>query len=179
MSNRKPLSRAFNCAVDTIARKLFPAGFDVSDSAPSSIDEILHYYNKYNRLCVWSGESDQTIFADREINYAFRAWHDHAHIRPYLFGDSAPYAFDYRGEGLTLIEQMNDIRKVYGRGKLSEFFAEILHAEIIGEFDYCEKYGGFPIDQYGFVSDYLLGGVNFALASSRYGVSVPQSERLS
>lgn len=157
----EPVSRAFNVAVLHIASKVLPCGFDVSADAPQDFDSLMVHYKKTGRVLVWVGASEQTIFADEEVNYAFRAWHDSKHILGEL-------PFTREGEAEAMREQMKDILALYD-GEAAALFCCLLRAEILGQFDYQERYGGFPVDQIGFVSAYLT---NRSVAlSGYYGVS--------
>ena len=147
----QPLDHAFNRAVHHIANKLLPNGWDVSDTAPSSLAELKAYYATTGRICVWSGRSDYTIFADRETNYAFRAWHDYHH----LLGN---HEFTPDGERAVETEQWSDIWQLYGPGH--NHWADILHAEIGGQGEYERANGTFPADQMAFVRAYLADPVS-------------------
>lgn len=158
-----PLNTRFNVAVNHIASRLFPCGFDVADSAPGTLDSLLKHYLATGRVMVWGGASEQTIFADSETNFAFRAWHDSKHI-------FATLPFTLAGETQAFAMQATDITALYD-GQTARDFIAILRAEIIGQFEYKESLGGFPIDQIGFVRLYLSDplaalNVNFGISKS-------------
>lgn len=146
-----PLSVPFNVAVLHIATRLFPCGFDVAADAPQTFDSLMAHYNKTGRVLVWNGASDKTIFADSEVNYAFRAWHDSKHILKRL-------PFTREGEMKAMECQMLDVRAIYD-GATARSFCAILQAEIRGQFDYKERHGGFPLDQAAFARAYVLNAV--------------------
>ena len=146
----QPLDHAFNRAVHHIANKLLPNGWDVSDPAPSSLAELKAHYATTGRICVWSGGSDYTIFADRETNYAFRAWHDYHH----LIGN---HEFTPDGEHAVMMAQQSDILALYGD---NQGFADLIHAEIVGQGEYERANGVFPQDQMAFVRAYLADPVS-------------------
>lgn len=147
MIKQEPLSRAFNVAVLHICGKVLPLGFDVSENAPQNYQELIEHYLATRRVLVWNGASDKTIFADCEVNYAFRAWHDSRHI-------IGRHDFTREGEFKTMASQCMDVCAIYD-GPQAEYFCAILDAEIMGQFEYAEKRGGFPVDQFGFVQAYL------------------------
>lgn len=164
----KPLDRGLNIAVRTIANRLFPCGFDVTSEIISTIPDMVSRWQS-GRPVVWNGASDQTIFADAEINFAFRAWHDHCHLRPIFreresasppkyipWNPSHAYQFDSQGEFLTLNEQKRDLVTLYGRTDRVRQWCQILDAEIIGQFQYNEIHGNFPTNQRAFVEDFML-----------------------
>ena len=74
------LSRKLNAAVLAMVNNLLPMGYDVSDNAPDTYEKLVNHVNKTGRILVWSGASETTIYGDREVNYAFRAWHDYVHF---------------------------------------------------------------------------------------------------
>lgn len=150
------LDKSLNVAVLHIADRLLPMGFDVSDHAPSTYEDLLDWYNKTRRISVWSGGSEKTIFGDREVNYAFRAWHDYHHIRL-----RAPFTAE--GERAVLIAQQNDILTLYGYSDKTMHWLDILNAEIIGQREYEDINGVFPDDQMEFVKSYLKSR-SFALS---------------
>lgn len=173
----KPVNRAFNVAVRHMATQLFPTGFDVKADAPSTIFELCKSFES-GRLTVWSGASDHTIFACPETNHAFRAWHDHAHIRPnirfdYDFNPHLAYPFTREGERRTMIEQISDIRKLYGNGLAAKTFGALIEAEIIGQFDYAGNHGGaFPEYQADFTRAYLVNPESAVRADFRISIEV-------
>lgn len=144
----RPLSIPFNVAVLHIANQIFPCGFDVSERAPQDFDSLVAHYDKTGRVLVWNGASDKTIFADAEVNFAFRAWHDSKHI-------TGGHDFTWEGESAALTAQCADVRAIYD-GAQADFFCRLLDAEIAGQKNYQDKRGGFPLDQAAFVRAYLL-----------------------
>jgi len=172
-----PMNRRFNIAVNHIASILFPAGFDISPSAPSSINGLCESFTS-GRLTVYDGASDKTIFACTETNYNFRAWHDHCHVRPSRnklgrYYPSLCYQFTESGESSVCLEQYKDIESLYGNGRESSIFKRIIHAEIMGQWQYKESLGGFPIDQYGFVAMYLQDSLR--AMNTNFGISRPHT----
>jgi len=141
------LSIPFNVAVRHISDKIFPCGFDVSEDAPKTYDELVAHYHKQARLSVWNGASDRTIFGCPETNYMFRAWHDSKHL---LYD----HPFTPDGERSVMLQQQADIGALYD-GAQADYFCEILEAEIMGQLQYAEIHGDFPGDQIGFVRAYL------------------------
>lgn len=148
MEKRNPLSPGFNVAVAAIARRILPCGFDVSPDAPGTHTALMAHYKATGRVLVWSGASGRTVFACRETNYAFRAWHDSKHI---LF--NLPFTMD--GEAKVMRLQQADIRALYD-GQRADLYCAILEGEVIGQGEYNEMYGGYPVDQAAFVAAYLV-----------------------
>ena len=166
----EPLSRPFNVIVNAIAAKLYPTGFDVSANAPANwFDLYAHVWNTH-RMTVSNVNSEKTIFADAEHNYAFRAWHDHCHLRNrdgIFLGSSLmemveyPGTFDWAGEVWVYQQMVQDVVKVYG--ECSPDISKILEAEVIGQFLHKEVWGDFPNDQMAFTRDYLVAPISALL----------------
>src|SRR5438067_89761 len=81
LPSARPVDAALNRAVLRMAAIVCPGGYDVSSSAPSSFRELVRHLDDGGRMTVYGGGSEGTIFADNEVNYAFRAWHDWTHYR--------------------------------------------------------------------------------------------------
>lgn len=155
MGAREPLDRSFNIAVLAMARRLLPCGFDVSDDAPDTYAKLRRHAEKTGRIMVWSGASDRTIFADPEVNYAFRAWHD---LRHYTGRND----FSHYGEYCTYQAQYVDLQRMHGRETAKRWRA-ILHAEVMGMLQYKERWLDFPSDQRAFVEACLRDDVATAI----------------
>lgn len=146
----KPLSPAFNAAVMTMANRVCPAGYDVSDDAPASLTELQDRVARTGRINVDRANSDRTIFGDPEHNWAFRAWHDWTHL-----AISAPFTLD--GELAVAHRQIQDMHLAYGHGKQAQEFARLIMSEVYGQALYFRNHGKFPEDQIAFTHDWLRG----------------------
>ena len=161
----EPLSRPFNVIVNAIAAKLYPTGFDVSANAPANWFDLSNCVHKTGRMTVSNVNSEKTIFADAETNYAFRAWHDHCHLRNRdsiflgsghtrpLSNGAYPGTFDWAGEVWVYQQMVQDVVKVYG--ECSPDISKLLEAEVIGQFLHKEVWGDFPNDQMAFTIAYM------------------------
>lgn len=146
------LDRGLNCAVQHIASRLFPTGFDVGDVAPDTFDSLRDHVQRTGRMLVWSGASDRTIFGDPEINYAFRAWHDWCH----LYGNGGQgFPFTREGEAGAVALQQDHLRALYGDTAQTRKWCAILDCEVNGQAQYQAETGQFPADQVAFTIDYL------------------------
>lgn len=144
-----PLSIRLNVAVQHIASKLFPCGFDVSSEAPDTFEKLAETVRYGGRMIVWNGASDKTIFADEEVNFAFRAWHDWCHIA----GD---FPFTPEGEMHAALMQMDHIKQLYGNTKEALEMASLVWTEVVGQVQYNLAHDGeFPVDQMAFAKAYL------------------------
>lgn len=111
-----------------------------SDNAPYSYETLRSAST--SSLVVWSGASDKTIYGDASVNWAFRAWHDSLHLK-------LNAEFNESGERRVAFEQA----RLIGGGT----FGTILVGEIVGQAEYLNKYGQFPVDQVEFMRNYLKG----------------------
>ena len=144
-------SQAFNEAVHAMAKRLMPQGFDVSDHAPQTYDELMAHHAATGRIKIWAGASDRTIFGEGPdglvTNHAFRAWHDWTHV---FFG----LDFTKEGEYEVALRQSDAIDAQY-RPIIADYLNLIVQAEVVGQFRYKVQWGAFPLDQYGFVVAYM------------------------
>lgn len=141
----KPLSLSLNIAMATICSRLFPCGFDVAETAPSSLAELNACVAETGRITVWNGASDRTVYGSTEHNFMFRAWHDWCHWK-------AQSEFTLAGERDALAMQLNHLATVYPSHPDSKLWEVILEAEVIGQATYHEETGEFPIDQLAFTT---------------------------
>lgn len=148
-----PLSTRFNVAVLQIASNLFPAGFDVSENAPNAFEALVSHVQDTGRMLVWNGASDTTIFADNEVNFAFRAWHDYCHV-------AGGFEFTPEGEKAACLMQIEHIRAIYGDTPTADHFVSLVWAEVVGQVSYTLSHdGAFPVNQMAFVKHFLTNPV--------------------
>lgn len=114
----------------------------VSDIAPDTFGKLVSQASSGSRLVVWSGGSDQTIYGDSKVNYAFRAWHDQLHLKL-----NAPFTLE--GETIVATEQCRLIS--------STQMAQLIMAEVIGQVEHVLKTGEFPVNQIDFIRNYIKG----------------------
>lgn len=143
----KPFDTGLNTAINHIASKLFPCGYDVADTAPETLDQLNAHIASTGRMVVWSGESDNTIYADAETNWAFRAWHDWCHWKGQL-------PFTLAGELAALEMQLDHLRTL---GLWTRFREEALRIEVGETARYHEIAGRFPDDPRQFAYNHLIG----------------------
>jgi hypothetical protein len=168
----KPLYGPFNVVVHTIVNKLFPTGYDVSADAPGDWATLYSHVRSTGRMEVSNVNSDQSIFADAETNYAFRAWHDHCHLRDHdgvFLGSKYPFnypgTFDWEGEVWVYKQMLDDVIKIYSH--CGEMVDRLLEAEVLGQFLHQKAWGCFPVNQFAFTRAYLVNPV-LALAGRRF-----------
>jgi len=110
--------------------------YTVSTNAPSSYASLIQCPS----LVIWNGESDQTIFNDSSVNYAFRAIHDQAH---------KTYRINFN--------PINEIELGRIQASLfnSDLLRELVYCEIAEQAKYYLKNGVFVPDQKSFTLSYL------------------------
>jgi hypothetical protein len=107
--------------------------YNVSSFVPDSYDLLMR---NIGEMVVWDGASSNTIYADVNVNYAFRAWHDKLHID--LNAD-----FSIEGESRVAMEQARLLK--------SDSLGRIIIVEVIDQAKYFNANGFFPVDQVDFV----------------------------
>jgi hypothetical protein len=145
----KPLSGLFNVATMLLCNAVWPQGFDTSETdAPSSLKALKAEFATRGRITVFGGSSDRTIFDSAEVNHAFRAWHDWAHLAL-----DAPFNLD--GETAACDLQARQLVTVYGDGDTGRELVAILRAEVIGQALYWAKWRTYVADQRAFAAAYM------------------------
>jgi hypothetical protein len=114
----------------------------VKDIAPDSFESLKAASTA--GLVVYSGGSENTIYGDPRVNWAFRAWHDELHLKL-----NAPFTLE--GETLVGLEQA---RLIGG-----DTLGLVMASEVVGQVEYFQKHGSFPVDQVAFLDNYLKGKV--------------------
>ncbi len=143
----KPLSLSFNRAVLHIANSLMPEGWIGVTNAPDTLATLRGRVCQEGRMIVSSEYALTSVYADPAVNLAFRAWHDYCHL-------SLSAEFDRAGETAVHRMQSTQLILTYGAYR-SRNWRMILRCEILGQLDYREAYGAFPVDQMAFAKEYL------------------------
>lgn len=132
MLNRDAL-RYLNQSMLDLAR---PLRYTVKDEAPSTETALFSTPS----LVVWSGASDNTIYQDAAVNYAFRAVHDKMHLET--------------GLGFSVDHEI-ELGRIQASRMSSDFLAELIYCEIAGQALYYKQTGSFVPDQVAFTLKYL------------------------
>jgi hypothetical protein len=143
-----PLDPELNAAILHIARRLFCCGFDISDQAPGTYAELRAHLDAGNRMVVYAGGCENTIYADPAVNHAFRAWHDWCHWR-------GEHDFSVAGETAVYHIQCQHLVMLYGDTPATRRWRDILYAEIVGQRLYYETHKRYVDDQRAFVEQFL------------------------
>ncbi|WP_424363080.1 hypothetical protein [Methylocystis parvus] len=155
----------FDAAVVRLSR-LTAGNFLVADDAPQTYEELIRQVEGQGVFIVWSGSSEQTIYSDPQINFAFRAWHDWCHWR-------GRHDFSPAGEIAVARMQRKQLIALYGDTPHTRLWCRIIDAEVVGQMLYRQLHGDFPADQRAFVATYL--DVRAIAADTRHGRSGRQS----
>jgi hypothetical protein len=108
--------------------------YTVSDRADFS-----HVFGPHG-LVIWTGASEQTIFQDARVNWAFRAVHDAGHIESRL--------------GFSIPEEVELAKRQAARFD-SDLMKHLIFAEVALQAEYFQKTGQFVLDQKAFTLAYL------------------------
>lgn len=143
-----PIDRAFNVAVNHIASRLFPCGYDVSANAPETYEDLCDRVRRTGRMVVWDGASDATIFGCSETNWAFRARHDWHHA----FGG---HDFTTQGEAAAAEGMCRDVIALYGDTEQARKWCRMIRIEVNDQAEHYARTGDFPADQRAFMLAHL------------------------
>lgn len=110
----------------------------VKNEAPNTEIDLFNS----SSLIIWSGGSDTTIYQDRNVNYAFRAWHDSLHLKT--------------GLGFTVADEI-ELGRIQASQCGSSFVADLVYCEISLQAAYFLEKGQFVADQLQFTMDFLRG----------------------
>lgn len=154
----QPIDINFNKAVQEMARRLHPDGYDLSANAPETLEGVTKYYQQHGRFCIFNGASEKTIFGCNKTNYDFRAWHDYHHLQM-----QAPFTLE--GEIQVMEAQQRDIINLCGDASLPftqqpervKFWCKLLDIEVKGQVEFYLKNGYFIEDQMQFTKEKLRG----------------------
>ncbi len=146
----EPFNLAFNVAINHIASRLFPCGFDVvpESEAPDCLEKLNERIASTGRMAVMRDYVNGNIYGCNETNWAFRAWHDWCHWK-------GQHAFDLDGEAAAARMQIEHVRQLYGEGETLEAFSQLIMAEIVGTAAFFAATGDYPKDQRAFVREFL------------------------
>ena len=157
---REPLYPYFNeivlemCAKHVGHYHLTPNPDDVD-----TLEKVQEYYLKTNHIRVWTGASENTIFGDPRLNWAFRAWHDLIHVTNgeafTLIGEINVAAIQCHQVGVFLADETPVQRKVV---------RSLIMCEVVKQAQYFTEHGRFPEDQVQFTIDTMR---------DTYGITFP------
>jgi hypothetical protein len=123
-------------------------GYVDSDNAPCDYESLQEAFANSSKthfaLPVWNGCSENTIYTDRGVNWAFRYWHDVLHCQMKL-------GFDPASEKRIGTVHVKHVQDSFGIHSLE---ALLMYADTIGQTMYAELHNGvFPDDQLEFAKD--------------------------
>ena len=148
----------FDELVLIMAKRAWPDGYDVSLDAPHTMAQLTREYEKRGRITVYSGASDNTIFGSPDVNIAFRAWHDAAHLI------AGGVSFNLTSEYDAMLKQCHNLGEYIGYGTVKHAqWCNVLLIEIMCQAKYYSKYGTYVHDQREFHEHCLVYGIDNAL----------------
>ncbi len=124
--------REFN---NTILKEASKLDYIVKADAPNDINSVL----QQTQLVIWNGESDNTIWQDSAVNYAFRALHDRLH--------------QVTGLGFNAESEIE-----LGRIQASQYdglMADLVYCEVSMQAQYYLTHSKFVENQISFTHNYL------------------------
>lgn len=140
-----------NLAIDR-AKYYWPLGYILSDTPRDNYEDMVTEYHARGLLTVWTGASDETIFGQPYLNWAFRTWHDAVHIN--LHADFS-YEHEIRVQECQQQEALQWCKNYGVSEEKTDFILLLLEAEIKGQLDYQLEHGEFPVDQVKFTEEYI------------------------
>ncbi len=120
---------------NTILNEASKLRYTVADKAPSNEIELFNSPT----LVIWTGSSDNTIFQDAKVNWAFRALHDALHLK-------------------TRLNFTPDAEIELGRIQASKYtglLADLVYCEVSMQALHYKQHGTFVVDQVEFTLNYL------------------------
>lgn len=131
--------------LERLALKLAPA-FTVSSLAPDTWEKTQASFET-DKLIVWSGASDATIYSTAVANWYFRAWHDSIHLK---------YGFDFslHGEARTCERQIAQAWQHCSREN-RKLMSDLLEIEIVEQARLAVYQGIFVSNQKQFTIEQL------------------------
>lgn len=143
-----PVLKRFDGAVLAMAARVWGQGWDESPEAPETFIALREEYARRNRITVFNGASDLTIYGEPAVNIAFRAWHDWCHL-------AGGHNFSVAGETAAAEMQCNHLRFHYGMSEKTEVLCALVKSEVIGQADYYARTKQFVKHQRPFVLHYM------------------------
>lgn len=131
--------------VDAVNNYVQGINWGHSVEAPETFAALRDVYKKRRIVLVSSLYSDRTIWGPRELNWQFRAWHDHTHLALGL-------PFNREGERAVAWLQR---QQAYAAG-CRALDLQLLWADTEGQQEYHARHGRFPTDQRDFVQAYVI-----------------------
>ncbi len=133
-------------------------GWRATADAPSTFEAVLDAYEHSRmtgeRLPVFDGASDLTIFLGPQVNHALRFLHDLTHVELKL-------DFSADSELRVAVEHLTRLRQAgFAVGSLEW---HLFHAETVGQIVASCVLGRSPIDQKAFVIDVVTVGLKVAI----------------
>lgn len=122
---------------NTILNQASKIAWQPKDIAPGTEKELFSF--KGSQLIVWTGASDDTIFGDKFVNWAFRALHDALHIKT---------GYDFSPDAEIELGRIQ-------ANQYSGIIADLVYCEVAGQAAYYKNNGIFIQNQVQFTKAFL------------------------
>lgn len=119
-----------------ILNKARSLSYLVKDVAPNTEQELLSTPS----LVIWSGGSENTVYGDEKVNFAFRALHDDLHLKTRL--------------GFSHEEEI-ELGRIQASKFSSTLMQEVIFCEVALQAKYHKETGLFLDDQKSFTETHL------------------------
>ena len=135
--------------------------YQPTNTAPSSYAALLHWHRTGqssdsvvygDRIPVFDGGCEHTIYSEPRVNHAFRAWHDSTHLR-------LEAAFDEHGECEVATAHWRSVKNA----GLSVADQSAIWFDTWGQYAYYLKHGAYIYNQALFVAACFKVGLNEAI----------------
>lgn len=138
-----------------------PAHFPTKE-APNNWDELKRQWARCgprDRVPVYDGGCDRTIYSHPRYNYAFRAWHDKIHI-------DLDLSFSKMDELRVCNEHLRQMRDHMAMFNLNDEDSAAIQYDVAGQVLYYYKYKSYVYDQAAFVQACFNEGSLFEVLRS-------------
>lgn len=142
LKNTIPFSQRLN---DWILERVKTINYKESNEDLGSFEDLKTRYKKDGYLTINNSFCENNIFGSKEVNIAFRAWHDLIHIE-------LNEGFEYMQETRVAFKQIAELPEDWKEEKL------LILSEIIGQAAYHEKTNSFVDNQRLFTSNLMQSG---------------------
>lgn len=129
----QPFSKRLNDWILKVASDI-PYKVVYDDSVTGSFESIKRYIQDNGVIPIDGNNCENNIFGSKDVNIAFRAWHDLTHIK--MNEDFSPM-----GETRVAFKQASELPKDWWYEKM------LIMSEVSGQVTYHDKHGDFVEDQ--------------------------------
>lgn len=125
-----------------------PKHFASLEGSPVTYEAVRTQAERYGIYWVFGGGSDDTIFSCKEVQLAYRAWHDSIHLR---------HELDFSKESELAVAKLQEIYAL--RAGMPERDAMLLRLDLEAHIEYHYAKGEHPVRQLELIADCMKHGV--------------------